>query len=1185
LLELEDKTFGIEFPLQGEDVANLKRLSDRLKACADVLRPFLHKSTAGLKLLLFDVETNEADRDDVRLVGVLVYPDLKIFHYDHRLTKGELETLVDGASIVIFAAFNARFDLPRLFDDSAAPVLLKRVTKIGQQQSAYYVYKSERGESVGYSLDIMRLANNVLDNTKWSLWEQTRSNKFFQKLETEDYLHLEYNAWDLLSEFELLVRAAEGAAELMRTLDFSSSTIIDFILRQFRFEPLESHMSPLKLFEVGSRLAKALVAPYARFPSLPAVYMGGRVEAWKVGRFSKFAFLDINSQYPAIMSRLSPNTMKLVWGDDAVALANSAVDLIHEYGSVEAFRRLYVEQDNPALLLSAWILVQFKEDGLWHVEVLKEKGKKSQKLSPYTLIYRNRRAEQTRTEGFVRFKAGDVYQLPFYLLFLQSVTQLKRIKIVDAAGLAVSRDVEWTALWERMYRMRREHPALSNSLKIMLNSVTGLLGDVDQQSSNMAIGAHVTAFSRVVSHLVEAKLGDALLYHDTDGYAVDAAEETRLRSLLDNLSPWGCKKEYDGAEELVIMRTKRYAVRMPGGTWITKGAERAGFGREKNRMLSFLKQAERLPEDDIRQVTKERRTPQIPAVKDVLKRSESGEWCYYFSYPLPQGAATRLRDRLWFDALETFFEELESGGSGESLEYSLNSQIRRVAEWAGFVKKPSKNMPKSLWCLEFFEYLRAYGYTSRKEIYELVRRKAGIDLEAVSASLMVDEYAGKEERIIMDYAGEEAKVRYDITKSRRIYFACKLKEPLIDLARKLTPLSPANLRFQSSEVEEGIPAKVFAPLLGKPDTTCLEAQISLASLLHLPVETREKMQLLAKAIGAMGLSDNYGVKLAVETLRVHKGELRESNPYLVELPRRARKRSPFSQRRFYLIQSFPYKVRYFIGADAVTGAQFANRKFIAYGQPAWLMRSLVEIISTFFKDVKLLEARLNVAFQDAIKTSRNILLRWVGQDLKLHVVPYARYLRFDVAYDMPRSQVKGLIEKFEDICDRNDYDYRKGLGFIGLNGRVLTNSRYFVPGNIVLYDRSRRFNAKTNNFLRKYKPFVEAWQNDDLGRLEIQTFAHRSNNRRANPLASLLNVLEMFKLRAPDVFRFVDDLLSVITNMFRDLPERSGFGGLKGLASAPEQSTQVDSRLRGSHVVLAGLGLGPPDPGGCEEDA
>jgi len=1179
LLELEDKAFGIEFRLDEVEEANLRHLGDRLKKCSEVLKPFLHKSTSGLKLLLFDVETNDADRDDVRLVGVLTYPDLKIFHYDHRVSKIELETLAEGASVVIFAAFNARFDLPRIFDDSAAPLLLRRTTKIGQQQSAYVIYRGNRGE-IGYSLDIMRLAHNLLDEQKWSLWDQTRSNTHFRKLETEDYLHLRYNAYDLLSEFELLVRTAEEALKFLQELNFSSAAIIDFILRQFRFEPIESHMAMLKLFEVGSRLAKALVAPYARFPSLPAVYMGGRVKAWKAGHFSKFAFLDINSQYPAIMSRLSPHTMRLVRGDEAVALARYAVQLIRETDPVEALYQLYVEQRSPALLLSSWILVHFEEDSLWKVEVLKEKGKKSEKLSPYTLVYRNRREEQTRVEGPVRFKAGELYNFPLYFIFLQSKEQLKRIRIQDAAGLAVDKDPEWTAFWERLYSLRKEHPALSTSLKIVLNAVTGLLGDVDQPNNNLIIGSHVTAYSRVVSHRVEAELGDAMLYHDTDGYAVETEEETRLRSLLDKLSPWGCKKEYDGAAELVVMRTKRYAIRMPDGIWITKGTERAGFGREKNRILSFLKGTERRPEDDIRQVTKEKRTPQIPAVRDLLKGAESGEWCHYFSYPLPQGARLREKETAWYYALEAFFAELESGGSGESLEYSINSCIRRIASWVGFMKKPSKKVAKSLWCLELFEYLRAYGYASRADIYNLVRRKVGIDLEAVSASMMVDEYEAREERVILNYAGEEAKVVYAITKSRRIYFACKLKDPLIDLARKLTPLSPANLRFQSSTVEEGIPAKVFAPLLGKPDTTCLEAQISLASLLHIPVETGEKMRWLSRTIGAMGLSDNYGVKLAVETLRVQKGELSESDPYLVELPRRGRKRSPFAQRRFYLIQSFPYKVRYHIGGDAVTGAQFAHRKFILYERPGWLPRSLVEIISTFLADIKLLDARLNQAFQSVVQKSGNILLRWVGQDAKLQVVPYARYIRFDLAYDMPRCRIGELIEEFEDICERNEYDYRKGLGFIGLNGRTLTNSRYFVPGNVVLYDRNRRFSLKANGFLRKYRPFVESWPNDGLGRLEIQAFAHRSNNRKANPFASLLNVLEMFKLRAPEVFRFIEKCLSVITNMLRDLPERSGFGGAEGLSSPQEQSNPVDSGLIGSYGVLAGLGLGPPDPGG-----
>ena len=33
-------------------------------------------------------------------------------------------------------------------------------------------------------------------------------------------------------------------------------------------------------------------------------------------------------------------------------------------------------------------------------------------------------------------------------------------------------------------------------------------------------------------------------------------------------------------------------------------------------------------------------------------------------------------------------------------------------------------------------------------------------------------------------------------------------------------------------------------------------------------------------------------------------------------------------------------------------------------------------------------------------------------------------------------------------------------------------------------------------FSRKFKPIVEGWNNDEVGRIEIQTFAHKRNNRK-----------------------------------------------------------------------------------------
>ncbi|MDI6848149.1 MAG: hypothetical protein QMD23_08555, partial [Candidatus Bathyarchaeia archaeon] len=373
----------------------------------------------------------------------------------------------------------------------------------------------------------------------------------------------------------------------------------------------------------------------------------------------------------------------------------------------------------------------------------------------------------------------------------------------------------------------------------------------------------------------------------------------------------------------------------------------------------------------------------------------------------------------------------------------------------------------------------------------------------------------------------------------------------------------------------GIPSKVFMPLLGKPDTTFLEAQISQASLLHIPMAVNEKMRLLAQTIGKLGNSDNYGVKLAVDMLEVDKGVLRETKPTLSKLPRKARKRSPFAQRRFYVMQRFPYKVRYHLSWDAVSWVQAKRRKFIFSDMPIWLPSALARIINCFFDDVALLESSLNQALQVAVEESGNMFFKWLCREgVTLRVVPYARYCRFDVAYDVPQGMIKAKIEEFEDICEKNDYDYRKGLGFIGINGRVLSDSRYFISGNIVLYDRNKRFNLKRNEFLRKFKPFVESWQNDSAGRLEIQTFAHRSNNRKANPFAALLNVLELYRIQAPSLFLWLEQFLSVLTYMLLDLHEVSGVGGGNSPDSTQSQLNRIEFNGNVVCGFLAGLGFG-----------
>ncbi len=254
---------------------------------------------------------------------------MKIYQYDHRLSRTELVTLTEDTEVVIFCAYNYSFDLLRAFANDAKEVLLRRVTRFGDQTVSYYIYRGGMTDvgtqSVGYALDIMRLAGNLLDEKKRSLEAHSQDNVYFKKMPSENFLDLRYNAYDLLSEFELLVRCVEKAAEFLSVLEFEPSEIVDFVLRQNWYGVIESHISPIKFFESGSRIAKILVAPYAKFPSFPAFYAGGRVHAFKVGRFEKFAYYDINSEYPSAMSRLSPNKMTLICGKQAKDLAVQAV--------------------------------------------------------------------------------------------------------------------------------------------------------------------------------------------------------------------------------------------------------------------------------------------------------------------------------------------------------------------------------------------------------------------------------------------------------------------------------------------------------------------------------------------------------------------------------------------------------------------------------------------------------------------------------------------------------------------------------------------------------------------------------------------------------------------------------------------------------------------------------------------
>lgn len=1046
MIELNDLLGSVscnapEFELTSEEHGALSFLSKEIDE--ELFKSFLFKE-GNIKILLFDIETSVSDRDEVKLVGVLSYPELKIYHFDHRLTRADLEGLIGAADTVIFAAFNYGFDLVRSFAPDAKEILLRRRTKFGDQDVYYYVLRKEG--VVGYALDIQRISNNLINDKKRSLADLSESNEYFKKQRTDDFLDRKYNAYDLLAEFELLVRAQKKAKLMLEKIEFKDTELIDFITKQSRNEPIESHISRIKLFESGSRLAKALVAPFAKFPSMPAFFAGGRVCAFKVGNMKDdWSYYDINSEYPSIISRMSPYTMELCFGEEAVKIANQIKQDLLNSRSVEAFQKYYVDQESPALLLSSWVLVEFTRDAVLRVEALREKSKKKLKLSEHTLIYRNKRQEQTREEGYAPFKKGSVVNLPLYFLFIQKPEDVRSFRILDASGFRISRDEGWQRRWESLYQMRADSPELKTALKVALNATYGLTVDVDQPFSNIMLGAHITSFSRTVSYIVENELDGRLLYTDTDGFIATADAEEKLDALLQKLAPFGAKKEYPDGEQLILFRTKRYAIRS-GDSWQVKGAEKLG-GREKNKILSSLNGSMRNPVLEIRQITKKSRTPNLPAVRQLLSDSETGEWCYYLSYPADD----------------------------------ISPDLR-------------------------------------------VNRRAPDDSGDVPAEII-----------------------YEETKSGQGYFACKVRKPLEDLASLLQPLPPVEMEFVPSNTNRGIPDDVFRPVLGNVDTTFLEGHVSLASLLHLPMKTQDKMRLMAKTIAAIGNSDNRGVKIAVETLAVEKGEIREIEPELKALPRRSRKKSPFAQRRFYIRQRFPYEITYHLSQDALDNSQYKGRKLVLKHVPIWTLGQMARIVDTFLEDLKLLENRFNEVLKDEIEKSDNRVLAAFYGNLKVKLVPYARYTRFDLSLDIPQSDATRYIETMENLCKRQETDYHKGLGYIGIRGKDISDSSYFMPANIVIYDRNARFNKHKMTFSRKFRPIVERWNNDKVGRVEIQTFAHKSNNRKTNPLASVLNAMEILKIKAPGIFDLLMEIfqncLSVITHMFPDPPAGSGPAG------------------------------------------
>ncbi len=90
---------------------------------------------------------------------------------------------------------------------------------------------------------------------------------------------------------------------------------------------------------------------------------------------------------------------------------------------------------------------------------------------------------------------------------------------------------------------------------------------------------------------------------------------------------------------------------------------------------------------------------------------------------------------------------------------------------------------------------------------------------------------------------------------------------------------------------------------------------------------------------------------------------------------------------------------------------------------------------------------------------------------------------------------------------------------------------------------------------------MERWNNDNVGRVEVQTFVHKSNNRKTNPLASVLNAMKILKIKAPGIFDLLMEIfqncLSIITHMFPDPPAGSGPAGQSSLCPTRPNSKKA----------------------------
>ena len=142
---------------------------------------------------------------------------------------------------------------------------------------------------------------------------------------------------------------------------------------------------------------------------------------------------------------------------------------------------------------------------------------------------------------------------------------------------------------------------------------------------------------------------------------------------------------------------------------------------------------------------------------------------------------------------------------------------------------------------------------------------------------------------------------------------------------------------------------------------------------------------------------------------------------------------------FFVTQRYPYKINYHIGQDALDGSQYRKRKLVFRHAPVWTLGHMAKLIDTFLKDLKLLEDRFNQVLSEEISKSENIILSGFFEDIRMKLVPYARYTRFDVSLDISVEDVAGYIVR---ILQKMGADILGTAAYNGADGEEAIKKAY-----------------------------------------------------------------------------------------------------------------------------------------------